>query len=174
MNTPTNNADAENVRLAKVERRLLVPAALSLGYETDDKIHVILLRDYPGVVIPSNSQMWGVIGVAGVGEDKRQVDLPLVCLNVAPRAVTAFSLNIDESGEENSDMSFTARFAGVPQNVIIPLSAIMQISYPGRPFLDVTFSPVPSVHLAYEGLEAVGKVVQAEKPSKAPFLRVVK
>ena len=164
-------SDEESVRLAKVERRLLVPGALKLGYEIQDKIHVILLRDYPGVQIPAITQSWG--GVVVTATDGSGVTVDLVCLNVAPRAVANFQLHLDDSEAENSFMSFRGRFGGVEQDVLIPLSAIMQISYPGHHYFDFAFSSVPAVMTATAVLGEVTRVEAVEKP-KASHLRVVK
>ena len=90
-----------------------------------------------------------------------------VVLNLAPRAVTAFSLN-------NDAISFNTRFGGVPTDIYVPIHAVIGIyareSGEGMAFDSSTPAPVEKQSLDDDPSD---DPPSGPKPS-GPKLRVVK
>lgn len=105
-----------------------------------------------------------------------------IILNVAPRAVTGFSM-----GEHG--VAFQARFGGVPNRIFLPYGSVSAIYGrdsglgmafgqepggipvpPGGPMPEVTFTPPDSDETAEDGVEETA----APKSKGRPALRIVK
>lgn len=103
--------------------------------------HVLVNAEYPGVEVP-----WDFV-------EKGQI-----ILNVAPSAVANFVV-------ENTGLYFSARFAGQPMNIVVPINAVLAV-FARENGEGMVFEPV----LPPEEPDPQGP----GEATKGPALRVVK
>ncbi|MCC4308177.1 ClpXP protease specificity-enhancing factor [Alcanivorax marinus] len=109
--------------------------------------HLAVDARYPGAEVPQEFVQDGQI-----------------VLNIAPRAVTAF-----EAG--NEEISFSARFGGVPHTVRVPVEAVMAV-FARENGQGMAFEPVePPPEPPAPGPDGDD---DGDKPSRASHLKVVK
>lgn len=92
-----------------------------------------------------------------------------IVLNIAPQAVVAFTM-------DKEAISFNARFGGVPQQVYIPMAAVLAIH--ARENGAGTFFPPEPAYATWQDNEASAVVdegaVKPPRPDGRPTLRVIK
>ncbi|WP_406665908.1 ClpXP protease specificity-enhancing factor [Gallaecimonas sp. GXIMD1310] len=108
-------------------------------------------------------------GIAGVDVPMEFARDGQIVLNIAPGAVGGLQLG-------NHDVTFNARFGGVPRRVYLPMTAIVAI-YARENGAGTTFEDEPYYAALREGLieEDGGPDDEPPPPAKkAPFLKVIK
>jgi stringent starvation protein B len=128
-----------------------------------------LVRAFYDWIVDNDCTPHVVVNAMAVGVEVPQVYVSegQVVLNLAPRAVTAFSLN-------NDAISFNTRFGGVPTDIYVPIHAVIGIyareSGEGMAFDSSTPAPVEKQSLDDDPSD---DPPSGPKPS-GPKLRVVK
>ena len=128
-----------------------------------------LVRAFYDWIVDNDCTPHVVVNAMAVGVEVPQVYVSegQVVLNLAPRAVTAFSLN-------NAAISFNTRFGGVPTDIYVPIHAVIGIyareSGEGMAFDSSTPAPVEKQSLDDDPSD---DPPSGPKPS-GPKLRVVK
>lgn len=97
-----------------------------------------------------------------------------IVLNIAPQAVVAFTM-------DNEAVSFNARFGGVPQQVYIPMAAVLAI-HARENGVGTFFPPEPAYAVWLEEETPSpeqpdvtdGEAPQSPRPEGRPTLRVIK
>ncbi len=97
-----------------------------------------------------------------------------IVLNIAPQAVVAFTM-------DNEAISFNARFGGVPQQLYIPMAAVLAIH--SRENGAGTFFPPEPAYAAWQEVQPAsaektdvsdGDRAQSPRPDGRPTLRIIK
>lgn len=103
--------------------------------------HLLVNAEYPGVEVP-----WDF------------VEKGKIILNISPGAVSNFVA-------DNTGLYFSARFAGQPMNIAVPVNAVMAV-FARENGEGMVFEPVPPLPEDPDP--------QGPEPTKGPALRVVK